>query len=108
MHYGDRSKDLWSLPFDKLAEECHIIADDTSGTIDAAHHLEARILSAAWREAMSLPDHDHVTHYEAQARKASLLAGLRQRTIEVIVKVWGKLPEQEELPKDNLPNHEYE
>lgn len=93
MHFGDRSKDLWSLPFEKLAAECHLIADDSSGTVDAAHHLEARILSASWKEALALPNHDPETHYEAEARKAALLAGLRQRTIEVIVKVWGKIPD---------------
>ena len=108
VHFGDRSKDLWSLPFEKLADECHVIAEDTSGKIDAAHHLEARILSASWKEAMALPDHDPVTHYEAGARKASALAGLRQRTIEVIVKIWGKLPDADSEPGDGLPNHEYE
>lgn len=75
----------WSLSAAQLARECQSIAEDSSTNIDPELHAEARRLFAGWQESLALSEED----YDERARKASLQAGLRKRTIEILVKISG-------------------
>ena len=91
MNYSDHAYDLWTATFPQLAEQCKLVAENHTGTIDEAYQQEAQRLYTAWQEALAMPEHDHTLHFEAGARKAAALGGLRKRTIEILVKLRGEL-----------------
>ncbi len=74
---------VWSLTSAQLARQCRLIAENDSGSIDPALQAEAHRLYAAWQDAFRLPGSDS----ETRERKAAQQAGLRKRTIEILVKI---------------------
>ena len=80
MNLQDR---IWSMTTRQLAEQCRVLAESQSVAVDDAVREEARRLHEAWREALDSPGDS----YDERARKASLQAGLRKRTIEILIKV---------------------
>jgi hypothetical protein len=67
----------------QLARECRRIANDGGGATDARLRAEAVQLAAEFQEALLLPQDD----FQDQARRAAMLASLRKRAIEILVKV---------------------
>jgi hypothetical protein len=81
MEYSESSIDFWSLSSTQLAKECQAVAD-ANPVIDEALQAEARRLYVGWIEALELPNHT----IPDRSRRASLLASLRRRTIEILIK----------------------
>jgi hypothetical protein len=79
----DAPLDLWSMKSAQLARECRRIANDGSEEIDGRLRAEAAQLAAEFQEALLLPQDD----FQDQARRAAMLASLRKRAIEILVKV---------------------
>lgn len=79
----NRATNFWELSDIKLARSCLLIADSRSGPADATLCAEAMRLFLLWREAIQ---HDHKTAEEKEQR-VQLLAGLRKRTIQVLVRL---------------------
>jgi len=79
----DAPLDLWSMKSAQLARECRRIANDGGGATDARLRAEAVQLAAEFQEALLLPQDD----FQDQARRAAMLASLRRRAIEILVKV---------------------
>lgn len=77
------SASLWSLSSTELAKQCQALAESASTDLEPALKDEVSRLSAGWREVQRISDSD----YDERARKASLQAGLRKRTIEILVKI---------------------
>ena len=91
MNYSDHAYDLWKASFPQLAEQCRLVAENHTGAIDETHQREAQRLCQGWTEALAMPDHDIAQDFDPGERKASLLSGLRKRTIEILVKMRGEL-----------------
>jgi hypothetical protein len=62
-----------------------LIAENISAGADKTLQDEARRLYAVWQEALEQPGDT----YDDRDRKAVLQAGLRKRTIEILIKVGG-------------------
>ena len=75
--------DFWSLKSTQLARECRVIANGDDLVVDEAVRAEARQLAADWQDAIHMPQDE----FADQARRASQLAALRKRTIEILVHV---------------------
>jgi hypothetical protein len=86
MDRPDSNVDIWSLSSQQLAEQCRLIAEDNSAAFDETLKAEARRLFTVWQEALDRPD----DNYDDRSRKASRQAGLRKRTIEILVKIGGE------------------
>ena len=84
----DSRASVWSLSPAQLARQCRLIAEDDSPPIDPVLQAEARRLYAAWQEALQVPGKS----FEARERAAALQAGLRKRTIEILIKSAGRRP----------------
>jgi hypothetical protein len=91
VNYSDHAYDLWTATFPQLAEQCKLVADNHTGAIDEAYQHEAQRLYVGWQEALAMPKHDLMQDFDPGERKASLLGGLRKRTIEILVKLRGDL-----------------
>lgn len=74
---------FWELSDIKLARSCRLIAKSRFGLADRMLPDEAMRLFLLWREAI---DHEHKTAEEKEQR-VQLLAGLRKRTIQVLVRL---------------------
>lgn len=83
MDRSTRNAPIWSLSPQQLATECRLIAEFNSGSIDKALTEEAGRLYAVWQDALKLPEDGE----EQRAHKAELCAGLRKRTIEILIKL---------------------
>lgn len=75
--------DFWSLSSSQLAAECRLIANGGSSQADKALQAEAKRLYAGWRETIGRPGED----FGDLSGKAVQLAGLRKRTIEILIKL---------------------
>ena len=82
MDYHKSQAHLWSLSSVELARQCQMLADGEPSP-DKALQAEARRLYMSWQDALDQPE----DQYEDHARKAALQAGLRKRTIEILVRV---------------------
>jgi len=78
---------IWSMNAKQLAEQCRILAESHSTAIDETLKAEAGRLYTAWQDVVQRAD-DSV---EDHTRKASLQAGLRKRTIEILIKISQKM-----------------
>lgn len=80
----ESSKGIWSLSYHELAEQCFAIA---TGDVkaDANHKQEAKRLNNEWLDAFALPEKE----FGDKSRKATHLASLRSRTIEILIRVQG-------------------
>jgi hypothetical protein len=74
--------DLWSLTHEQLAKQCQLIAKDSSPTIAPSLRAETERLSASWRDALQGP----TNNFQKQTQQAVQLAGLRKRTIEILIR----------------------
>jgi hypothetical protein len=79
--------DFWALKPVQLAHECRLIADGTVAGADEGLRAEARELASDWRTTIDMPRDE----FDEQARRAARIAGLRKRTIEILVKVTGSV-----------------
>jgi hypothetical protein len=75
-------ENLWLLSFPQLIKRCQSIAEDLSPEVDPGMRAEAGRLLACWHETFDKPAKD----FDAQTHQATQLAGLRQRTIEILVR----------------------
>jgi hypothetical protein len=79
----DSDINYWALQFRQLETACLNLSRSNSPMIDPSRRAEMERLSASWEEALALPEEN----YEEISRRANVLAGLRKRTIEILVKV---------------------
>lgn len=86
MKNQDSTVSVWSLSSAQLAHKCRLIAEVDSGAADPALRAEASRLYAAWQDALELSGSDSDT----RERKAAQQAGLRKRTIEILIKYAGQ------------------
>jgi hypothetical protein len=85
MDHRDSRDPIWSLTPSQLAAQCRLIAEGNFTGADKTLQEEARRLYAVWQDALEKPGDDD----DVRERKAVLQAGLRKRTIEILVKVSG-------------------
>jgi hypothetical protein len=79
----DSDVNYWALQFRQLEKACLNLSRSTLPMIDPTRRAEMERLSASWEEALALPEEN----YEEISRRANVLAGLRKRTIEILVKL---------------------
>jgi hypothetical protein len=84
MAIEDIPVDFWSLKSTQLARECRMIAKGDFPVPDETVRTEARLLAEEWQDAIHMPQDE----FADQARRASQLAALRKRTIEILVNVY--------------------
>lgn len=72
----------WALSSSQLAAQIALIANGDLTAVDAATRAEAGLLVAEWQDAFKMPN---ATHDDEESRVAQL-AGLKKRTIEILVK----------------------
>ena len=82
MKYADSANDLWSLRPAQLRAQCEELAHGGKAGVDAALQKEAAQLAVEWRDAIGMP----LDNGFEESRRASLIAALRRRTIEILVK----------------------
>ena len=75
--------DIWSLSLAQLAEQCRLIAEGDSANIDKKLQDEAARLYVSWINAFD----QHGDNSFEQERKALHRAGLKRRTMEILVKI---------------------
>ncbi|UWZ86324.1 hypothetical protein [Occallatibacter riparius] len=73
---------VWKLSYAELAHVCQVLGDDSSAQVSHEIREEARILYAAWKDALAIDLHQE----GAATRQASMMLGLRKRTIELLFK----------------------
>ena len=73
---------VWKLSYAELAHVCQMLGDDSSAEVSQAVREEAHLLYAAWKDALAIDLHQE----GAAARQASMMLGLRKRTIELLFK----------------------
>lgn len=83
MEHKDFRTNYWALSSLQLAEQIGLIANGDPTAIDAATRAEAGLLVAEWQDALKIP---RATLEEVESRIAQL-AGLKKRTIEILIKV---------------------
>ncbi len=83
MNREDSSSSYWSMSDIELARNCRAIAESRSASITDAIKAEARRLYGDWRNAINFPEGDR----QEKARRATIMAALRKRTIQILVKV---------------------
>lgn len=79
----DTIPDFWELSDLDLARSCLLIADNRPGPGNAVLKAEAMRLFLLWRETINS---DHQTSKQKEER-TQLMAGLRKRTIQVLVRL---------------------
>jgi hypothetical protein len=82
MEREDSGTNFWALTSSQLAAQIALIANGDLTAIDAATHAEAGLLVAEWHDALKLPR----ATFQNEAIRVSQLAGLKKRTIEVLIK----------------------
>jgi hypothetical protein len=80
----DSRINFWSMHSSQLRDQCIEIADTAPTGVEPALQAEARQLAIEWQEAIDIQSEDVFV----QSRKASLVAALRKRTIEILVDVY--------------------
>jgi hypothetical protein len=85
MNHQDFRSPIWSLTPSQLAEQCRLVAEGISAGAEKTLQDEARRLYAVWQDALEKPGDNE----DVRERKAVLQAGLRKRTIEILIKVSG-------------------
>jgi hypothetical protein len=75
--------DFWSFSDDELAATCVRIAEGRFPNTRPFLRAEAMRLYLLWRDALNTAH--QAQHYEG--KKACILAGLRKRTIQILVKL---------------------
>jgi hypothetical protein len=78
-----KTVNYWALSFVRLAKLLDEIVHSTSPRIAPAVKAEASRMYVAWIDGLALPEEG----FEEAPRRAALLAGLRKRTIEILVRV---------------------
>ena len=73
---------VWKLSYAGLAHACQVLGEDSSGGVSHEIREEARLLQAAWKDAMAID----LEQEGAATRQASMMLGLRKRTIELLIK----------------------
>ena len=73
---------VWKLSYAELAHVCQVLGDDSSAGVRQDIREEARLLCAGWKDAMAI----NLQQEGAAARQASMMLGLRKRTIELVFK----------------------
>jgi hypothetical protein len=84
MEKVDSTFDFWLMKPSELGKECSSIAQAVNSTIDPKLRAEAGQLAAEWREAIAMPTGIAFD----ESRRAALIAALRRRTIEILIRVW--------------------
>lgn len=75
--------DFWALPDSSLSDACVQMANENFEGIPGELRAEARRMLRLWNEALEVPDELG----QQRARRNSLIAGLRKRTIQMLVSV---------------------
>lgn len=94
MNHGHARPNFWSLSDIELAKECRVIAESTSASIGDTVKAEAVRLYGDWRDAINFPEQDR----QEKARRAAVTAGLRKRTIQILVNLGDILGDIEYQP----------
>jgi len=81
----DSRVNFWSLHSSQLRDECLDIANAAPSAVKPNLRTEANQLAVEWEEAIELPQNDLFE----QSRRESQIAALRQRTIEILIHVYG-------------------
>ena len=73
---------VWKLSYPELAHVCQVLGHGSSTEVSHETREEARLLYGAWADALAINLHQE----GAAERQASIILGLRKRTIELIFK----------------------
>jgi hypothetical protein len=73
---------VWKLSYAELAHVCQVLGHSSSAEISHDIREEARLLYGAWTDALAINLHQE----GAAERQASIVLGLRKRTIELVFK----------------------
>ena len=73
---------VWKLSYAELAQLCQQLGHNTSTDFDPQVREEARRLFGSWTDALAIDRHQE----GAAERQASIILGLRKRTIELFFK----------------------
>jgi hypothetical protein len=82
MELENSRTNFWALTSSQLAAQIALIANGDLTAIDATTRAEAGLLVAEWQDALKMPK---ATLDDEESRVAQL-AGLKKRTIEVLIK----------------------
>lgn len=82
MKYADSVNYPWSLRPTQLRAACEELAHGDKAGVDAALQKEAAQLAVDWKDAMGIL----LDNGLEESRRASQIAALRRRTIEILVK----------------------
>jgi hypothetical protein len=74
--------DFWSLKPSQLSTECRALAEGSDATVAASLCNEAARLAVEWQEALGM----RLDNAFEESRRAALIAALRRRTIEILIK----------------------
>jgi hypothetical protein len=80
-HENSRTN-FWALTSSQLAVQIALIANGDLTAIDAATRAEAGLLVAEWQDVLKMPK----ATLDDEASRVAQLAGLKKRTIEVLIK----------------------
>ena len=83
MEHENSRTNFWALTSSQLAAQIALIANGDLTAIDAATRAEAGLLVAEWQDALKMPK----ATLDDEESKVAQLAGLKKRTIEILVKV---------------------
>jgi len=83
MEHEDSGTNFWALSSSQLAAQIALIANGDQTAIDDATRVEAGLLVAEWQDALKMPE----ATFDDEEIRVAQLAGLKKRTIEILVKV---------------------
>jgi len=83
MDHANSKDNVWLLTSAQLSHKIQAIADGDTTAIDEALRTEARRLCSNWRDALKPAEKD----IEKQSERASQLAAVRKRTIQILLLV---------------------
>jgi hypothetical protein len=73
---------VWKLSYTELAHLCQVLGNGSNADVSHQIREEARLLHGAWTDAQAINLHQE----GAAERQASIMLGLRKRTIELVFK----------------------
>ena len=82
MEHENSRTNFWALTSSQLAVQIALIANGDLTAIDAATRAEAGLLVAEWQDVLKMPK----ATLDDEASRVAQLAGLKKRTIEVLIK----------------------
>lgn len=85
MEYEKPQTDYWTMKSSELRDHCREISHGSREMASDWLRTEAHQLAVEWQDALEMPQNDAFQ----ESRKATQLAALRKRTIEILVKVYG-------------------